>query len=406
MPESSLAAPHRRPKIDFKKELESASRGMIMIHDPKLLIKLILRMIVRKLQITHAGMVLYDPDHNAYVLSISRGETGMKIPPGFARFTSESPLIKLFTCPDHRMIAVNRQAIVMEDINQLIWREHIMPITSTSAASDLLNRVRDQMEMLNTTASVPAYYQKKLMAILLLGEKHDKTKYTGEELDFFAALASDAAMAVRNAQLFRGLQNEAQRNRQLFIQTISVLSSTIEAKDPYTHGHTERVTGYAIAIAKSLEAKGLKITDPNFYENLHVGALLHDIGKIGIPESILLKNSSLTNEERDIICRHPLRGAEIIRPLSLPLECVEGIMYHHERYDGKGYPFGLKGKEIPLIAAIIAVADSYDAMTTDRPYRKGMDKYQAIKELKANIGTQFDPYITDIMLRLLSLEDL
>lgn len=401
MPESSLAAPHRRAKIDFKKELESASRGMIMIHDPKLLIKLILRMIVRKLQITHAGMILYDPEHDAYVLSISKGDTGVKIPSGFARFTSENSLIKLFTSPEHRAIVVNRPALLMDDINRLIWRESVVPPASQYSARDMLHRVRDQMEMLNTVAAVPAFYQKKLMAVLLLGEKHDRSKYTRDELDFFTALASDAAMAVRNAQLFAGLQNEAQRNRQLFIQTISVLSSTIEAKDPYTHGHTERVTSYALRVAKEMAAMNLQIFIEPFYENLHVSALLHDIGKIGIPEAILLKNGALTVEEREVICRHPLRGAEIIRPLSLPQECVEGIMYHHERYDGKGYPFGLQGEEIPLIASIIAVADSYDAMTTDRPYRKGMSKLAAINELKEHNGTQFDPRVTHIMLKLL-----
>jgi len=389
-------------KIDFKKELETASKGMIMIHDPKLLIKLILRMIVRKLGVKHAGMILYEPERDSYVLSISRGETGVKIPAGFTRFDRENSLIQLFGKKEYNYLTLNRNAIVAQDINRLIWKEGVIDNGNGNGneIKALLYKVNEQMEMLNTVACVPAYYRHKLMAILLLGEKDDDTKFNQDELDFFAAIASDAAMAIRNAQLFIRLRTESDRNRKLFLQTINVLGSTIEAKDSYTHGHTERVTAYSIAIARQMVANGSAHFPESFFENLYIAGLLHDIGKIAVPEAVLNKPSRLTDEERKIIEQHTLRGDEIVKPLTLPQECHDGILYHHERWDGKGYPEGLKGEDIPISATVIAVADAYDAMTSDRPYRKGMDKTIAMEEIKKNSGVQFNPVPAKAMLEL------
>ena len=390
------------PQIDFKKELEIASKSMIMIHDPKLLIKLIVRMIVRKLQIKHAAMILYESDKDAYVLSISRGETGVKLPAGYTRFNRESPLIKLFTRKEYKHLTYNRNAIVSEDINRLIWHETVIKNGNGNGheIKDLLHKVNEQMEELGSIACVPAYYRHTLMVVLLLGEKYDETKFSQEELDFFAALASDAAMAIRNAQLFTHLKTQSERNRKLFLQTINVLGSTIEAKDSYTHGHTERVTQYSLAIARQMVANRSERLKKSFFESLYIAALLHDIGKIAIPEVILNKPGRLTEEEYDIIKTHTVKGAEIITPLAFPQECYNGILYHHERFDGKGYPEGLEGENIPISASIIAVADAYDAMTSDRPYRKGLDKTAAIKEVEKNIGIQFCPLPAKAMLEL------
>ena len=389
-------------QIDFKKELEAASKSMIMIHDPKLLIKLIVRMIVRKLQIKHAAMILYESDRDAYVLSISRGEAGVKLPAGYTRFNHESPLIKLFSRKEYKHLTYNRNAIVSEDINRLIWHETVIENGNGNGHEirELLYKVNEQMEMLSSVACVPAYYRHTLMVVLLLGEKYDEAKFNQEELDFFAALASDAAMAIRNAQLFTRLKAQSERNRKLFLQTINVLGSTIEAKDSYTHGHTERVTQYSLAIARQMVANGSEHFSKSFFENLYIAALLHDIGKIAIPEGILNKPGRLTDEERSIIQQHTIKGAEIITPLSLPQECYNGILYHHEHFDGKGYPEGLEGGNVPVSASIIAVADAYDAMTSDRPYRKSLDKSVAIEEIEKNIGAQFSPLPARAMLEL------
>ncbi len=376
-------------KIDYKKELESASKGMIMIHNPHLLIRLIVRMIVRKLQIKHAGMILYEPENNCYVLNISRGESGVRIPKGYTRFNDESPIIKIFNRKEFKSLTISRNAIVADDINKMLWKESV--IENGNGTKEILHKVDEQMQMLNSTACVPAFYQNKLLAVLLLGEKYDGTKFEQEELDFFSALASDAAMAIRNAQLFESLKHEAERNRKLFLQTIMVLGSTIEAKDAYTHGHTERVTRYALSIARQMVTNGSTQFQENFFENLYISGLLHDIGKIAIPEGILHKTGKLTEEEYGIMKQHTLRGAEMVKPLGLAKETVDGIKYHHESFDGNGYPDKLAGAQIPISAAIIAVADTFDAMTTDRPYRKGLSRETAIDEIKRKSGVQFNP---------------
>ncbi len=376
-------------KIDYKKELEAAAKGMILIHDPRLLIKLIVRSIVQKVRIQHAGMILYDPIKDNYVLSISRGEQGARIPEGFVRFDRDHPIIKLFIEKEYKYLVENRNAILAEDINKMIWKESV--ISNGNGSKQLLHDVSHQMPKLNAVACVPAYHQHMLLAILLLGEKYDKTRFDQEELDFFSALASDVAMAIRNAELFEDLKREADRNRNLFIQTTIALGSAIEAKDAYTHGHTERVTKYALAVARQMEANGTAEFPPKFFENLYIAGLLHDIGKIGVPESILCKQDKLTPQEYEIMKTHTTRGAEILSPLTGFEECINGVKYHHERYDGAGYPDGLKGESIPMIAAIIAVADTFDAITTDRSYRKGLSKEIALAEIQKYSGKQFNP---------------
>ena len=385
-------------RIDYKKELEAASKGMILIHDPRLLIKLIVRSIVQKVHIRHAGMILYDYHKDAYVLAISRGERGSRIPEGFVKFDLKHPIIKLFTQKEFKYLVENKNAILAEDINKLIWKESV--IGSGNGTKQLLHDVSEQMPCLNSVACVPAYYQHKLLAILLLGEKYDGNRFDQDELDFFSALASDVAMAIRNAELFEDLKREAERNRNLFIQTTIALGSAIEAKDAYTHGHTERVTKYSLAIYEQMEITKAYEFSPKFKENLYISGLLHDIGKIGVPESILTKQDKLTNEEYEIMKTHAARGAEILSSLTGFDEVIHGVKYHHERYDGKGYPEGLVGDKIPIIAAIIAVADTFDAMTTDRPYRKGFSKAEAILEIERNINKQFHPKPALAMIQL------
>jgi HD-GYP domain-containing protein (c-di-GMP phosphodiesterase class II) len=390
--------------IDYKKELESASKGMIMIHDHVLLIKMLVRMIVRKVNLSHAGMILYEPARDSYVLSVSRGDAGERIPENFIRFDRNHPLIKVFFQKEYKYLIANRNALVVDDINRLIWRESV--IEGGSGTRDLLHQVSDHMPMLNSVACVPAFYQNELLAVLLLGDKKDGTKMEQTELDFFAALASDVAMAIRNALLFEDLKKEADRSRNLFIQTTIALGSAIEAKDPYTHGHTERVTKYAVTIARKMVSLGLIEASPKLFENLYIAGLMHDIGKIAIPESILFKRSRLTPEEFEVMKTHPSRGAEILANIRDFDGCVVGVRHHHEHYDGSGYPDGLVGENIPLIAAIIAVADAFDAMTSDRPYRKGINREAAIREIGAFSGVWFNPKVVTGIRALFELNEI
>jgi putative nucleotidyltransferase with HDIG domain len=256
------------------------------------------------------------------------------------------------------------------------------------------------MEIFEAEVCIPSYFRNELLGILLLGEKNDNTKFEWEELDFFIALSSNVAMAIRNAQLFKELGLELEEKHRLFIHTTIALAAAIDAKDHYTHGHTARVTNLSLLLAQRLMQKDKRRYDTQFLENLHIAALLHDIGKIGIPESILNKNGQLDDNEKKKMQEHPLVGVNILRPIKELGETISGVKYHHERYDGSGYPEGLKGSQIPLIAAIISLADAYDAMTTDRPYRRALSKEEAKEEIERQSGRQFDPDIVNVFIEL------
>lgn len=183
------------------------------------------------------------------------------------------------------------------------------------------------------------------------------------------------------------LDEYSQDMRDLFVSTIKSLTAAIDAKDPYTHGHSERVAAIATMIAKEI---GLS---PQEVEMINIAALLHDVGKIGI-EDHLLKGAMITEEQyNNIIKQHPQLGASIMAPIKQLKKIIPGAKYHHERFDGKGYPDGLSGKDIPLVARIIALADTYDAMTSERPYQKAMGQKSVIEKIKEWSGTRFDPEI-------------
>ena len=180
-----------------------------------------------------------------------------------------------------------------------------------------------------------------------------------------------------------------------FYRAMQSLIRVLEAKDTYAIGHSDRVADYSVKIAKQMGLPSEKI------ELLREAALLHDIGKLGIQEMILSKKVVLSNEDWHIIHKHPEIGEEILRPISLDIGLLAVVRGHHERYDGKGYPDGLKGDKIDLLTAIVAVADSYDAMVSSRSYKKNMDKTDAIEQLKANRGLQFDPKVIDAFIEVL-----
>ena len=186
--------------------------------------------------------------------------------------------------------------------------------------------------------------------------------------------------------------------RKMYLETIRALAAAIDAKDPYTKGHSERVAQMAVSLARELNLPEGEI------ENLEYSALLHDIGKIGIDEKILRKDDGLTNEEYDKIKKHTITGAKIIEPVDFLKKSYQAIYHHHERFNGNGYPDGIKEEDIPLAARIISVADAYDAMNSNRPYRKKLSRDKIIKELKEQSGKQFDPKIVKALVTILERE--
>jgi HD-GYP domain-containing protein (c-di-GMP phosphodiesterase class II) len=240
------------------------------------------------------------------------------------------------------------------------------------------------------------YKLKQLLTIPIIIEGEVKgvinlesnTSFTTDIINLLKSFSEQAAVAINNARLYHKIQDS-------YFEIVKALAQAIEAKDPYTHGHSERVMEYAVQIAQKL---GLPEEE---METLRYAAILHDIGKIGVRGIVLNNPNGLTNEEFDEIKKHPLIGEGIIQPIELLQPIRPLIRHHHEWYNGKGYPDGLSGENIPLGARILVVADAYDAMISDRPYRKALTKETVIKELKRGSGTQFEPKLVEVFLEIL-----
>lgn len=209
------------------------------------------------------------------------------------------------------------------------------------------------------------------------------------EATLFTSVASLLATHAQNVQLVE--QKEA-----LFLGAIRGLVSALDARDKYTRGHSERVAGTARDIATHMQLPEKEI------EDIYISGLLHDIGKIGVPDHVLLKPERLTDEEAEIIRQHPTIGYEILKQIPAMNSILPGVLYHHEALDGTGYPAGLKGKAIPLMARILAVADSFDAMTTTRAYRPKMPLKVALGILREQAGVQWDPQVVDAFVKILA----
>ncbi|MBR1478797.1 MAG: diguanylate cyclase [Lachnospiraceae bacterium] len=195
------------------------------------------------------------------------------------------------------------------------------------------------------------------------------------------------------------IEEKSSQIKQMTFEMIETIANTLDAKDEYTQGHSRRVAEYAVQIAKELGMSDDEV------ENIRYIALLHDIGKIGVPDAVLNKPGRLTDTEYGLMKLHTVAGGEILKDIDLFKDLDLGALYHHERYDGKGYPNGLKGEEIPYIARIICMADSYDAMTSNRIYRSHLSKDVVIAEIKRCSGTQFDPKIAEAFLKYLERND-
>lgn len=382
---------------DYQMFMENASRLMIRFKKPERLIKMIVNIIDEQLGITHTAVLLYKEDKNAFILIDSKGEGGVKIPVGFVRMTFENPLIKIFDERKNYVISENG-VLVREELNALLQNKEAL--LKHKDLAELIELSLRQMDLFRASIYLPLYYKKSLIGALILGDKISKEKFTRQEIGFFMTLANDAAMAISNAQLIQDLQGRIEeikdlytREHRVFIHTAIALATAIDARDPYTHGHTERVTNYCMAVADELEGIPEAQAYRNFKETLHIAALLHDVGKIGIPDLVLNKKGKLNKKEFEKIKEHPVIGAAILTPIKELGDVVKEIKYHQERYDGKGYPEGLKGSQIPLIARIIAACDAFDAITTDRPYRQRKMAEIAIQELRDGSGSQFDPIV-------------
>ncbi|MDD3642476.1 MAG: response regulator [Candidatus Krumholzibacteria bacterium] len=233
----------------------------------------------------------------------------------------------------------------------------------------------------------PLVVKSSLVGVVFFGGKVSGQRYRANELEMFRSICSSAATGLENARLYQELQST-------YLSTIKVLVSTIEAKDAYTRGHTDRVALFARMIAEEMQLERKDL------ETVSFGATLHDIGKLGVYEDILNKPGELTDGEWKIVRSHPEVGANIIRNMKFLESACDLVRHHHERLDGRGYPDGLKGKEISIGARIVAVADSFDAMTSDRPYRQAFSYQEAIEQLRMQTD-KFDSDVIEHLVRLI-----
>jgi putative nucleotidyltransferase with HDIG domain len=245
---------------------------------------------------------------------------------------------------------------------------------------------------MKSALAVPLVNKEQVIGVLNLSRSHSVLPFSQQSMSVVTSFAAQLAVAIENAQLYSDLEG-------YFLGTITALAAAVDAKDPYTYGHSSEVTDATLAIAAEM---GL---DDEQTENLRKAAILHDIGKIGVDSAILNKRGPLDPGEFETIRRHPAIGANILASLDFLGDVVPIVLHHHERFDGGGYPDGIAGQDIPLGARIISVADSFDAMTSDRTYRQALPREAAIQELKDNAGTQFDPDVVAVYLHVLAAQD-
>jgi putative nucleotidyltransferase with HDIG domain len=328
--------------------------------DLKRLLKLSMDLAARSLQAEASSILLKDEATGDLVFEVATGEAG--------------DAMKLIRVPVGEgiagWVAQHQKSILVDDVQ----------------ADPRFFKKADEKSKFVTKSivAVPLTLQGRLIGVAEALNKREGV-FTEDDLRLLEALGHQSAIAIQNARLYADLQDS-------FLATVRSLVQAIDAKDPYTAGHATRVTEYATAIAVEM---GL---DAESLDRVRQAALMHDVGKIGVPEAILCKPGRLTDEEYTQMKKHPSVGAGILRPMSRLAQVIPGIQQHHEHYDGHGYPDGLKGEDISLDGRIIGVADTFDAMTSNRVYRPRLSDEAALDELRRFAGRQFDPKVVEVFL--------
>jgi putative nucleotidyltransferase with HDIG domain len=342
--------------------LFEVSKEIIGEVDPKRLVKLIIDSAVKETKADKACLALADE---------ATGKLNIKLCHGFS--------------PDFLGDSAERYS---QNLSELVFKDNKpLLITPGSKLPVELETMR-QIESISSGICLPLTIRGNMIGLLFISRTSREHPFTPSEVELVSVLGGQAAAAIENARLYEKLE-------QSYLSMIVTLSGVVEARDLYTDKHMKDISEYSVEIAKKL---GLSDNDA---ENIRKAALLHDLGKVTVPDNILMKAGKLSAEEMDIIKKHPVYGAKMIEPVEPIKDAREIIKHHHESYNGSGYPDGLKGNDIPLGARIIAVADAFGAMTTDRPYRKALTMDKAIKELRDYSGEQFDPNIVKIFISIL-----
>ncbi|MDD5492085.1 MAG: HD domain-containing protein [bacterium] len=351
-----------RGRYDYHEALAEFTRTLISILDLRELLNLIVSMsgILGSKQIS---IMLFDAETSYFKIrsSLNLDKISKAI-----ELDAQSDLVS--------MLKSTKGVIIKEEIEKLPERTAYQII-------------KEEMESLQAAISIPIFIKGELYGILSLGNKLSGEIYNREDVNLLQTLADEAGIAIENARLYGDL-------KRTYFETVQALAQAIEASDKYTRGHSDRVTHIAMEIAKHLK---LSRTD---IDTLKYACILHDVGKIGVMKEILNKPGQLTPEEFEQIKMHPALGEEIISPVAFLVNIKPIIRHHHERYDGNGYPDKIKSDRIPFLSRIIAVADTYDAMTSQRPYRPALSEEMALAEIRNCSGTQFDPEVVKAFLEI------
>ncbi len=350
----------KKHKYDASKVLLEVSHTVNSSLDPDEVGRIVLKESRKALGSDHASLFLVDDKSGHLTLAGADGFSG-----------DEADNIRLLSAweiiSDH--LIRSRKPLSVDDVHKdEIFKDEKLPASHEEFP-------------IESFLAVPLETRGKVVGALMVSNRERPGhKFTDEDKDLLMAMSNNIAIALLNAKLYFKMKN-------LFISTITSLTRAMDAKDSYTSGHSERVMKYSVAIGKEI---GL---DEESLESLRLSSLLHDIGKIGVKESILLKPAKLLGYERRQIKMHPSIGARIIESMDDSHIIQRGILEHHERYDGKGYPNHLKGTQISIVGRIIAVADVFDALTTDRPYQKGNSKDEVYRKIQNESSSQFDPEV-------------
>jgi len=288
-----------------------------------------------------------------------------------------------------RIIEIGRVAPSPSDLERLVTQ---LDVASVDAAGHVLRNSaasRPELEWtagwLNHVVALPLCHKQKLLGTMLAINCVDAGDFTSVDVQLLRAVADRIAAFLENQRLYDDLSD-------LFLGLLRTMVSSVDAKDPYTYGHSERVAyiSRCLARAAGIPRRGC--------ERVYLSALLHDVGKIGVPDAILCKPGKLTDEEFDALKKHPEIGVKILSPVRQIRDLIPGVRNHHERMDGRGYPDRLAGQDIPLLGRIICLADSFDAMTTNRTYRGALPVAEAIAEVRRCAGTQFDSELAEVFI--------